>query len=100
MVENDKGYEKAKPISRKGRKGPKITFFEAPNRVDLAWVEGNCIFINTGHPCYAKTHTNITARRLHNLFAIASAVQRFLGNESTTPDLMFIDRMMSVWGNK
>ena len=100
LVEDDKGSEKVEPISRKSRKGPKITFFEAPNRVDLAWVEGNCIFINTGHPCYAKTHTNITARRLHNLFAIASAIQRFLGNESTTPDLMFIDRMMSAWGSK
>jgi len=94
------GTEPAKPISRVGPRGPKITFVEIPDRNDLAWVDGNNVVINNGHPSYVKVRSDATARRLHNLFAIASAVQRFMATESEIKELMFIDKMMAVWGKK
>lgn len=100
LVESEEGAEKVKPISRKGRRGPKIAFNEVPDRVDLAWVDGNNVVINTGHPSYVRARSNALSRRIHSLFAIASAIQRFLGGESETPDLMFIDRLMAAWGKK
>jgi hypothetical protein len=101
LVEDKKtGTEPAKPISRVSRRGPKITFIEAPEREDLAWVDGNNVAINSGHPSYVKVRSDATARRLHNLFSIASAVQRFMATESKVKELMFIDKMMAAWGKK
>jgi len=101
LSEDEKtGTETAKPISRVSRRGPKITFIKAPDRKDLAWVDGNNIAINSGHPSYIKVYSNTTARRLQNLFAIASAVQRFTVTKSEIKELMFIDKMMAVWGEK
>lgn len=94
------GTQPAKPISRVSRRGPKITFVEAPDRKELAWVEGNKIAINRGHPSYLRVRYNSTAKRLQNLFAIASAVQRFIANEVDDGKLMFIDRMMAAWGKR
>jgi hypothetical protein len=101
-LEEDKktGTEPAKPISRVSPRGPKITFIEAPEREDLAWVDGNNVAINSGHPSYDKVRSDATARRLHNLFSIASAVQRFMATESKVKELMFIDKMMAAWGKK
>jgi hypothetical protein len=98
--EDQEGLEKTKQISRTARRGPKIAFVEAPDRSDLAWVDGNNVVINSGHPSYVKVRSDPATRRLHSLFAIASAVQRFLGGQSDTPDQMFIDRMMAAWGKK
>jgi hypothetical protein len=101
-LEEDKktGTKPAEPISRVSRRGPKITFVEAPERDDLAWVDGNNVAINSGHPSYTKVRSDATARRLHNLFSIASAVQRFMATESKVKELMFIDKMMAAWGKK
>jgi len=100
LVENqDSGAIAAKPISRTGRRGPKIAFAEASNREDLAWVDGSNIVINSGHPAYTKVRTNTVAKRLHCIFAIASAIQKFLSS-GQTQDLMFPDRMMAAWGRK
>lgn len=100
VEDQEHGTQKAAPISRIGRRGPKITFAEAPDRVDLAWVDGNNVVINSGHPSYAKVRSDAAARRLHSLFAIASAVQRFLTSEGDTQALMFTDKMMAAWGSK
>ena len=100
VQDNKTGTEPAKPISRVSRRGPKITFIEAPDREYLAWVDGNNVAINSGHPAYIKIRSDSPARRLHNLFAIASAVQRFMVTESEVKELMFIDRMMAAWGKK
>ena len=100
VEDQESGTEKAKPISRTARRGPKITFASAPEREDLAWVDGNTVFINSGHPSYEKTSSNSAVRRLHNLFSIATAVQRFMAGEDGTQDLIFIDRMMAAWGKK
>jgi len=97
---DSRGNEKAQPISRKSRRGPKIAFVDAPDRLDLAWVEGNNVVINSGHASYIKCRSNTKARRIHSLFAIASAIQRFLGGEAEKPDLLFIDRMMMAWGQR
>jgi len=100
LVENsEEGNTKAKPISRTGRRGPKIAFNEFPDRVDLAWVDGNNIVINSGHPAYRKVLSNATANRLHCIYAIANAVQKFLFS-GQTEDLMFSDKMLSAWGKK
>jgi len=93
----ESGDRPAKPISRTGRRGPKVAFLEAPERVDLAWVDGNNVVINSGHPAYVKVRPHAGPRRLHSLFAIASAVQRFLGTAGG-PDSTFVDRMMAAWG--
>ena len=78
LVSKDDGNTKAKPISRTGRRGPKIAFrTETPTREDLAWVDGNNIVINSEHPAYKKVDANLVAKRHHCLFAIAMAVQRF-----------------------
>lgn len=101
LVEDNKaGIEPAKPISRVGRRGPKISFTEAPDKVDLAWVDGNNIVINSSHPSYVKVHSDTMARRLHNLFAVGNAVQRFVASGGDFQDLMFTDRMMAAWGKK
>jgi len=99
-IKDMESKERAKPISRKARRGPKITFDNRPDRIDLAWVEGNNVLINSGHPAYIKAQTNQRTKRFHCIFSVASAIQRFLGSECESPDLMFIDRMMAAWGRK
>jgi hypothetical protein len=100
LVEDPKGAQRVSPISRSARQGPKIRFSESHDKTDLAWIEGNIIVINSGHPAYVKVRANATTRRLHCLFSIASAIQRFLHSQKEPPDLMFTDRMMAVWGKK
>ncbi|MBI4283854.1 MAG: hypothetical protein HY663_05230 [Chloroflexi bacterium] len=90
----------AEPISRSAKRGPRITFKAAPDRPELAWVEGSSIVINRDHPAYKRVRSNSQARRLYSLFAIASAVQKFVGSEHKAPDMAFIDRMMTAWGNR
>ena len=97
---DENGDGRALPISRKAKHGPKIAFVDAPDRIDMAWVEGNNIVINSGHSSYNKCRLNVKVRRLHSLFAVAIAIQRFLGGESEKPDLLFIDRMMMAWGKR
>ena len=94
------GSELARPISRTSRQGPKIVFASYPDRVELAWVEGSEIVINSGHPSYAKTRADAAVRKMHCLFAIGSAVQRFIASTDNAPDLTFVDRLMSAWGKK
>ena len=93
------GEERAKPISRKVRTGPRIAFSSRPSQSELAWIEGNSIIINSGHPSYEKAKSNPTSRTLHNLFSIGSAIQKIiLSDENRKPDLMFVDKMMAAWG--
>jgi hypothetical protein len=100
VADQEAGTKTAKPISRTARRGPKISFSEAPDRVELAWVDGNNVVVNSGHPSYTKTRSDTVARRHHCLFAIGSAIQRFLSDGESIADLMFIDRMMAAWGKK
>jgi len=100
LVENEeKGTIPAQPISRTSRRGPKIAFNEAPSRSDLAWVDGNNVVINSGHPAYLKVSATSTAKRLHCIFAIANAIQKFMSS-SETEEVTFTDRMMAAWGRK
>ncbi len=94
------GTAQVSPITRTARRGPRIGFAEAPDRVDLAWVDGNSVIINSGHPSYARARPDSTARRHHCLFAIGSAIQRYLAPSDGATDLMFVDRMMAAWGKK
>ena len=96
----DAGTERADPVSRAARQGPKITFVDAPDRIELAWVDGNVVALNSAHPCYAKTSHDGQARRLHCLFAIAGAIQQFLGSDGDQADPHFVDRMMAAWGDR
>ena len=92
------GTQRADPISRSSRGGPKISFKSVQNRQELGWVEGNTVVINTGHPAYRKTQNNQAARFLHSLLAIGTAMQRHFSNENDPPDLMFVDRLLASWG--
>ncbi len=100
VEDKQSGTEKATPISRTGRRGPKISFADAPERLDLAWVDGNNVVINSGHPSYLKARSDSLARRFHCLFSIGSAIQRFLASGEDGADLGFVDRMMAAWGKK
>ena len=100
LVENDAGQQRANPITRRARRGPRIAFESRTDRRELAWVDGNTVVINSGHPSYKKADANATARRIHSIFAIACAVQRFVAGLDAPADLMFVDRMMSAWGGK
>jgi len=100
LVRDGTGAQTARPISRAARRGPKIAFAEAPERVDLAWVDGSNVVINSGHPCYLRIGPEPRARRLHCLFAIGAAIQRFLAAPGDTKDLILVDRMMAAWGKK
>ena len=79
---------------------PRIAFAEVPHRVELAWVEGDSVVINAGHPAYAKSYGNTVTRRLHSLLAISSAIQRFLESEGDALDRRFLDRVMAAWGQR
>lgn len=100
IEDREHGLRQASPITRTTRRGPKVGFAEAPEQVDLAWIDGNSVIINTGHPSYGRARSDNTARRHHCLFAIGSAVQRYLAPAESGADLMFVDRMMAAWGKK
>jgi hypothetical protein len=100
VEDRDSGTKPAKPISRTAPWGPKIRFAEQPDQVALAWVEGNNVVINSGHPSRPKARSDSRARTLHDLFAIGSAIQRLNASDDKPADLMFIDRMMAAWGKK
>jgi hypothetical protein len=93
------GAVAAQPISRKAKRGPKIAFQSVPDRVDLSWVEGNHIIINSGHPSYRKVGSDSAARRSHCMFAIGTAIQRFM-IEQESRDYLFTDRLMAAWGRQ
>lgn len=100
LQEDESGSERARPISRQAQRGPRISFAERPEQPEMAWVDGNTIVINAGHPTYLKTHSNSSLRTLHNLYAIGTAVQRFINEGSEEQDALFIDRMMAAWAKK
>lgn len=100
LVDRADGGVRTTPISRTARRGPRIGFSAAPERADLAWVEGNTVTINSAHPAYIKNRAGTPARRLHNIFAIATAIQRFLAAGGEDHDALFVDRMMAAWGKR
>jgi len=101
VIENtESGSKKANPISRTGRRGPKISFASVPDRVDLAWVDGDSVIINSGHPSYIKAESNLFAKRVLCFFAIGSAIQRVMADPDSSQDLAFVDRFMAAWGRK
>jgi hypothetical protein len=101
LVEDPEGGAvKAAPISRTARRGPRISFVEATEESGLAWVDGNNVVINTGHPCYKRASADVLAKRLHCLFSIAGAVQRYIASDGGNADLLFVDKMMAAWGRK
>ena len=100
IANKEDGQQRANPISRRGRRGPRISFESRLDRIDLAWVDGNTVVINSGHPSYKKADSSATARRIHSIFAIASAIQRFVAGPDASDDLLFVDRMLSAWGEK
>lgn len=99
LVENkESGTQRANPITRRRQSGPRIAFESRPDREELAWVDGNTVIINTGHPAYKKADASATARHIHNIFAIAGAIQKFLAGPENAADPLFVDRMLAAWG--
>ena len=101
LVESDSGgQKKAKPISRKAKAGPRIAFLKAEDKIEMAWVDGNNVIINSAHPSYRKTKGNNSQRRLYCLFAIATAIERYFSIDSAETAQFLVDRMMAAWGKK
>jgi len=100
VEDKERGRQPAEPISRTAKRGPRISFADQRDRLELAWVEGNNVVVNSGHPSYIRVRSDATARTLHSLFAVASAIQRFMASEPESQTLMFADRMMAAWGKR
>jgi hypothetical protein len=98
LAENADGDRRAAPISRKAKKGPKIAFVDMHEDPRMAWVDGNTITINRGHPGCKKMGSSERAKRLFFIFAIATALQRYFVEELDRHDLRFVDRMIGAWG--
>ena len=99
------GSERANPVSRTGRRGPRVAFDSKPDRLELSWVEGNSVIINSGHASYHKAGASSSAKLHHNLFAIASAIQRFTiaSSDQARPspqDLTLVDRILAAWADR
>lgn len=97
-VDNEKGDYKVTPISRKAKKGPKIIFINSPDLLELSFVEGNTISINSGHKVFIKVKGDFKEKRALYLIAIGCAIMRFRAQQEETPDLLLIDRILSAWG--
>lgn len=91
---------KATPISRSSKRGPKIGFIAAPDRLEMAWIDGDHIMINTAHPSHCKIKANSLAKHLHNYCAIGTAIQRFIISSGDISNVNVLDRLMAAWGNK
>jgi len=98
IVENPEGKLNVTPISRISKRGPKIAFVNAPEKVELAWVEGNLISINISHAVLKKIKGDYKEKRIFYLVAVGCAIQRFLVAQAEEPDLIFIDRILAAWG--
>lgn len=99
IIETVEGLEKAKPISRRVKSGVRISFADNPERIDLAWLEDNTIVVNSGHCCYQKLKNNMQAKRVHNVYSIAIALNKELNLRGVLENSNnFIDRIMSEWG--
>lgn len=100
LAQKDKGPERASPIARSRRAGVRISFIDSPDRLELAWVDGNIIVINSGHPSYIKARNNNYSRKLHNIFSIAVSLDREMKEQGILEQKeSFIDKMMQAWGN-
>jgi hypothetical protein len=101
LVESEQtGATPVTPISRTAKKGPKIAFAALKDRIDIAWMDGNHVIINSGHPSYNKVKSDNLARRTHCFFAIGTAIQRFLIEQEQADSMLFVDRLMAAWGKK
>jgi hypothetical protein len=98
ILPTENGKVKAQPISRSAPHGPKICFINCVERNEISWVEGNTIFINSGHPVNKKVQGTYKDKRLFYLVAIGNAVQRYLIQNEETKDLFLLDRILSAWG--
>jgi hypothetical protein len=95
--------DRATPIGRKSRSGPRVSFESNPHRVDIAWVDGNDVVINSGHRAYEKVRRNDFARRAYCIFAISYAIHRFLDPLEDNRGGQFVnivDRILDAWGRK
>ncbi|MEM4407058.1 MAG: ATP-binding protein [Candidatus Methanomethylicaceae archaeon] len=95
--------DKATPIGRKSRSGPRVSFESNPHRVDIAWVDGNDVVINSGHKAYEKVRRNDFARRAYSIFAAGYAIHRFLEPLEDSRGGQFVnvvDRILDAWGRK
>ncbi len=80
---------------RLGRFGPVIVYIGAPEREDISWMDGDTVFINTGHPTYLKAlEKNVI--EYHDLFSVALAMLREVPTASEKLELL--EKFMSRWG--
>jgi hypothetical protein len=100
LSENEKGDKHASPITRSKKSGLRVNFTDEPGREDLSWIEGNIIFINSSHPSYKKVSKNNIARKLHNIFSIAIAIEKEMkSQEFLSEGENIINKILLSWGN-
>lgn len=75
--------------------GPVIRHRDAPERSDIAWMEGDTVLINTAHPAYHKA-VEKKVLEYHDMFAVALAMLREV--PSAQEKLGLLERFMSEWG--
>jgi len=94
------GSERATPISRKQQSGLRISYCEEKEKEDLAWIEGNIIFLNLGHKSYRKMKSTSQAQKLHHIFSIAVCLERKLKEDGIIQNgRQFVDEFMCKWGS-
>lgn len=99
IEDSQQGNIKATPISRRKNVGLRISFCEEDKKTDLAWVEGNTIFINLAHKSYQRVSTKPHLKTLHHIFSIAICLDRKLKDDEIIPkDRKFADEFMNKWG--
>jgi len=96
---------RAAPISRKARSGLKVAFISSPQQETLAELDGVQVTINVAHPSYRRSGSNPATRKMHNMFAIGSAIQRFISSDpgkdqSARDPATFVDRFLAAWGRR
>ncbi len=100
LEENIKGQNRASPITRKRKAGVRVSFTDRPDRNELAWLERDIIIINSAHPSYRKIKRSNLSRKIHNLFAIAIALNREMQQQRILKENgFFVDEIMSKWGS-
>ena len=80
---------------RSAKFGPTLRYVDAPDRVDISWMEGDMVLINTAHPTYRKAAEKKVVE-YHNLFATALAMLREV--PTSQEKLELLEKFMMGWG--
>lgn len=97
-IPQETGRVKASVRPRTIRSGPRIERVADLDRVDIGWVEGDSVVINTAHPAYAKAeHLRLLA--YHERIAVYYALSHEAPLEPEQK-LTILNRALTEWGKE